>query len=126
MHKNINAALVNFNCFNNSSESWYDRLAKETVHNTKLLNRNETEFFKYLLFWKDEDKEIIKRLSVDDKIYLGAGKWRENNAAVLNCSTHTDKKQGIMTVILHVLQDIRVEKTLVYRLDLSNSWANKH
>ena len=51
--------------------------------------------------------------------------WK-NDACVINCATHTNKTEGSLTVLLHLLQNKDSAKTIIYKLDLSNTWNNKH
>lgn len=118
--RGINKMLENLTYFNNSTETWFDRCRNKFVMQYRSFCRGEFEFFKLLCqHCLPENKKSI--FPMDDKIYLGAGKWCEHSLSILSSSINTNKTTGEMTILLHILQDHRHQNACIWKFNI-NQW----
>ena len=115
-HKKLNKALKQMALHNSSSETWLDRVRNTTYNRTKSFVRNEAECFKQLFaFCNKNSKERI--FSELDKVFLGKGVWADaDQFQVLSSAIHTDKTRGIVTILLHVIWDVRQEQVCMWNI----------
>ena len=104
------------------------------------MGRNYNEFFKNLLYttnygepvpYKDEKTEIMISASKyfkiifdkNEKIYQNEGNMK-SEIQILSSSVLTNKSSGFITIILHILQDIRETNVMIFKIKVKNWLVN--
>jgi hypothetical protein len=118
-HKKINEAIQFLEFHNSSTESWTNRVKGYSFNQMRTFCRNEIECLKRVIY--TNTNEVHKKISLDDKVYLGQGKWNdegeESQMMTLICSLNTNKSDGSLTILLSLLQDKDPANVCIWKIN---------
>jgi len=74
--------------------------------------------------YSETASEYFKKIfDKNEKIYQNEGNMKKK-IQILSSSVHTNKTSGLITIILHILQDIRETNLIIFKIKVENWFVN--
>ncbi len=74
-------------------------------------------------YYETASEYFKKIFDKNEKIYQNEGNIKKK-IQILSSSVHTNKTSGLITIILHILQDIRETNLIIFKIKVENWFVN--